>query len=46
LIEQHDHPRARHDIALTPAIDRWVELRTSYGFDGEVTIEAVVEGRK
>ena len=27
-------------------LDRWVELRTSYGFDGEVTIEAVVEGRK
>jgi len=43
------HHRLDHDLAVVAVagaeLDRWVELRTSYGDDGEIVIEAVVEGK-
>jgi hemolysin activation/secretion protein len=44
--EWYDGPAIRTGIERARRkLDRWVELRTSYGDDGEIVIEAVVEGK-
>jgi outer membrane protein assembly factor BamA len=45
--EWYDGPAIRTGIERARRkLDRWVELRTSYAFDGDLVIEAVVEGQR